>query len=34
MRCTATPHDDEVNSSDRWWTLNICHEHMNPEPTS
>jgi hypothetical protein len=31
MRCSATPRDDEVNQGDRWWTLNICQEHMLPE---
>lgn len=33
MRASATPHDMEVNQSDRWWTLNICQEHMSPEET-
>ena len=23
----------EVNQGEHWWTLNICREHMQPEPT-
>ena len=34
QRCTATPHDDEVNQSDRWWTLCLCVNHMQPEDES
>lgn len=32
LRAVASPHDMEVNQSDHWWTLNICCEHMRPEP--
>ena len=32
MRAVASPWDNEVNQSPRWWTLNICAEHMRPEP--
>jgi len=31
MRCSVTPHDDEVNQGDHWWTLTVCCEHMRPK---
>lgn len=34
LRAVATPHDAEVNQSPHWWTLNICCEHMRPEPSA
>ena len=34
MRAAATPRDDEVNQGPRWWTIQVCCEHMLPEVDS
>lgn len=30
-RAVATPNDSDLGNT-HWWTLNICCDHMKPEP--
>lgn len=32
LRAVATPNDTDVNPGPHWRTLQICCEHMRPEP--